>query len=123
MTPLSRDLHPSNGRRAPKDEVVVSITSAQHHRGRRSADESWEADEQATQGRGPEDLSPEDQGPDEQLIEMLRLLSEGADDEMVARRLGLELADLRRMLMELGSQLGACNRFQLALHAREEGWI
>ena len=25
MTPLSRDLHPSNGRRAPKDEVVVSV--------------------------------------------------------------------------------------------------
>mgnify|MGYP006985741925 CR=1 FL=1 len=25
MNPLSRDLHPSNGRRAPKDEVVVSV--------------------------------------------------------------------------------------------------
>ena len=39
MTPLSRDLHPSNGRRAPKDEVVVSITSAPHHRGRKQEEQ------------------------------------------------------------------------------------
>ena len=112
MTPLSRDLHPSNGRRAPKDEVVVSITSALNHRGRK---------EEAPPPVDHDDL--DDIFPTPQQQELLHLLAEGADDEFAARRLGLELAELRRMLMELGSQLGACNRFQLALHAREEGWI
>ena len=112
MTPLSRDLHPSNGGRAPKDEVVVSITSAPHHRGRKQEEQL------------PADHDELDETfPTPQQHELLHLLAEGADDEFAARRLGLELAELRRMLMELGSQLGACNRFQLALRAREEGWI
>ncbi len=113
MTPLSRDLHPSNGRRTQKDEVVVSITTAQLHRVRRQAEHPQE----------PLDDEWQDPAPDERRIELLRLLAEGSDDEMAARRLGVELAELRQILMELGAELGACNRFQLALRALEAGWV
>lgn len=113
MTPLSRDLHPSNGRRVQKDEVVVSITSAQLHRDRLQAQPPQE----------PVDDQLEDRAPDEAQLELLRLLAEGSDDEMAARRLGVELSELKQMLLELGAELGACNRFQLALRARETGWI
>lgn len=112
MTPLSRDLHPSNGRRAPKDEVVVSITSALNHRGRK---------EEAHPPADHDDL--DETFPTPQQHELLHLLAEGADDEFAARRLGLEIADARRLLLEMSTELGACNRFQLALRAREAGWI
>ena len=67
MTPLSRDLHPSNGRRAPKDEVVVSITSAPHHRGRKQ-EEQLPADHDELDETFP---TPQQQ-------ELLHLLAEGA---------------------------------------------
>lgn len=112
MTPLSRDLHPSNGRRAPKDEVVVSITSALNHRGRKQEEQL------------PADHDELDETfPTPQQHELLRLLAEGADDEFAARRLDLEISDVRRLLLEMSTELGACNRFQLALRAREEGWV
>ena len=36
---------------------------------------------------------------------------------------GKKIADARRLLLEMSTELGACNRFQLALRAREAGWV
>ncbi|GAA4623463.1 hypothetical protein GCM10023196_019740 [Actinoallomurus vinaceus] len=44
-------------------------------------------------------------------------------DEIAARELGVSLRTYRRYVAELMARLGAVNRFQAALRAKEEGWI
>ncbi|GGS93621.1 hypothetical protein GCM10010156_59870 [Planobispora rosea] len=50
---------------------------------------------------------------------ILRELATGAKDEVVARRLGLSLRTCRRRISEIMSLLGAENRFQAGVLARE----
>lgn len=114
MTPLSRDLHPSNGRRASADGVVVPITAA--HRVVKPSPVSPTHPED-------DDVYSVTGVPDQAHLQILELLAQGYDDEMVARELRLDLSALRALIAELAAATGACNRFQLALRTRDLGWI
>ena len=55
--------------------------------------------------------------------QMLQLLGDGFTDEVVARRVGLSLRTLRRMMSEIMERLGARSRFQAGKEAALRGWL
>ncbi|MFF9510109.1 LuxR family transcriptional regulator [Streptomyces sp. NPDC014724] len=54
---------------------------------------------------------------------VLWLLAGGANDDVIAREMGISRRTLSRRLQILMAQLGAENRFQLALQAQRSGWL
>ncbi|MFB7011695.1 MULTISPECIES: DUF6879 family protein [unclassified Streptomyces] len=65
---------------------------------------------------GNESLSVQEQA-------VLRLLSEGLTDEVVARKLGISVRTGRRITADLMGRLGARSRFQAGLRAVQLGWL
>ncbi|WP_214416180.1 helix-turn-helix transcriptional regulator [Sphaerisporangium fuscum] len=55
--------------------------------------------------------------------QVLHLLSSADKDEIAARELGISLRTYRRHVADLLDRLGAANRFQAALLAKQQGWI
>jgi hypothetical protein len=54
---------------------------------------------------------------------LLQQLAAGAQDEQIARRLGVSLRTVRRRVADLMSELGAESRFQAGVEASKRGWI
>ncbi|MEU5398289.1 helix-turn-helix domain-containing protein [Streptomyces sp. NPDC005963] len=54
---------------------------------------------------------------------LLWLLAGGASDDVIAREMGISRRTLFRRLQILMAQLGAANRFQMALQAQRNGWL
>ncbi|KAA9394360.1 hypothetical protein FCK90_07785 [Kocuria coralli] len=139
MTPLSRDLHPSNGRRRSLDaDDVLAPTSLVARRAaqlQRAGQDPQDAlaeptDDDATGpvatvDPGADDAdAPEDTDfPGQLHHQILEMMASGCDDEIIARHLHLDVAALRGAILELSAAAGSCNRFQLALRARDLGWI
>ncbi|OEU87427.1 LuxR family transcriptional regulator [Streptomyces abyssalis] len=65
----------------------------------------------------------EEDGPSELERMVLRAMCSGGKDEAGARDLGVSVRTYRRYIAELMQLLGAGNRPQAALLARERGWI
>lgn len=61
--------------------------------------------------------------PTAQQKEILRKLADGAKDESIARFLGVSTRTIRRLIADIGDQLGAESRFQIAVRAVERGWL
>ncbi|TJZ54164.1 helix-turn-helix transcriptional regulator [Streptomyces piniterrae] len=64
-----------------------------------------------------------DAGLTGQEVELLRLLSQGLTDEIAARRLGIGLRTVRRMMSDLMGRLGARSRFEAGVRAAQRGWL
>ncbi|MET8159876.1 helix-turn-helix transcriptional regulator [Sphaerisporangium sp. NPDC005289] len=62
-------------------------------------------------------------GPDERTREILLLLSAGMKDEAVARVLHLSRRTVQKHISDAAKTLGARTRFQIALLARDRGWL
>lgn len=54
---------------------------------------------------------------------LLEQLASGAQDEQIARRLGVSLRTVRRRVAELLADLGADSRFQAGVEAARRGWL
>jgi DNA-binding CsgD family transcriptional regulator len=65
----------------------------------------------------------DDHGVSSQERELLLLLAAGQTDATAARRLGVSLRTVRRMVAELTDRLGARSRFQAGLEASRRGWL
>ena len=59
----------------------------------------------------------------EERRQLLRQLAGGAQDEQIARRLGLSLRTVRRRVAELLDELGATSRIQAGVEAANRGWL
>lgn len=59
----------------------------------------------------------------EERRQLLLQLAGGAQDEQIARRLGLSLRTVRRRVAELLEELGADSRFQAGVEATKRGWL
>jgi DNA-binding Lrp family transcriptional regulator len=70
---------------------------------------------------GPD--SPASVGPDDPAVRLLALLSAGFTDERIARSLGCSPRTAQRRVAQLMDALGVTTRFQLALRARDQGWL
>ncbi|WGL52257.1 helix-turn-helix transcriptional regulator [Nocardioides sp. BP30] len=55
--------------------------------------------------------------------QLLRQLASGAQDEQIARRLGMSLRTVRRRVAEVMAELGADSRFQAGVEAARRGWL
>ncbi|MFB6392227.1 LuxR family transcriptional regulator [Polymorphospora lycopeni] len=55
--------------------------------------------------------------------ELLRLLGDGHTDESAARRLGLSVRTIQRMMSDLTDRLGAASRFQAGANAVRQRWL
>lgn len=65
-------------------------------------------------------------GPGEvtaQELELLKLLELGSTDEVAARKLGVSLRTVRRMMADIMGRLGARSRFEAGLLAVRAGWM
>lgn len=60
-------------------------------------------------------------GPSDRI--MLRLLGDGAKDEVVARRLGVSVRTVRRRVSEILRLMDATSRFQGGVLAEKRGWV
>jgi DNA-binding CsgD family transcriptional regulator len=70
------------------------------------------------------DLESGEQDPlSERERQVLDLLATAVKDEISARRMGVSLRTYRRYVAELLARLGAANRFQAAIVAKQRGWI
>lgn len=65
----------------------------------------------------------DDSGLDPVERQILQLLGDGFTDEVAARRVGLSLRTLRRMMSEMMDRLGARSRFQAGKEAALRGWL
>jgi DNA-binding NarL/FixJ family response regulator len=65
----------------------------------------------------------DDEGLTSQERVLLVLLSQGMTDEVAARRLGLSLRTVRRMMADLMDRLGAKSRFEAGMRASQRGWL
>ncbi|MBC9732725.1 helix-turn-helix domain-containing protein [Nocardioides marmotae] len=54
---------------------------------------------------------------------LLQQLAAGAQDEQIARRLGVSLRTVRRRVADLLAELGADTRFQAGVEAARRGWL
>ncbi|WP_219460350.1 helix-turn-helix transcriptional regulator [Nonomuraea rhizosphaerae] len=69
------------------------------------------------------DLEPAEAYPTRLEKQVLDLLGRMGKDEVAAREMGVSVRTFRRHVAELMARLGAVNRFQAALLAKERGWI
>lgn len=69
------------------------------------------------------DLEPAEAYPTPLEKQVLGLLGRMGKDEVAAREMGVSVRTFRRHVAELMVRLGAANRFQAALLAKERGWI
>lgn len=60
---------------------------------------------------------------DERTREILHLMATGMKDDAIARVLGVSRRTVQKHVSEVGTALGARTRFQIALLARERGWL
>jgi DNA-binding CsgD family transcriptional regulator/sugar-specific transcriptional regulator TrmB len=65
----------------------------------------------------------DDEGLTGQERALLSLLSHGMTDEVAARRLGLSLRTVRRMMADLMDRLAAKSRFEAGMRAAQRGWL
>ncbi|GAA2391685.1 LuxR C-terminal-related transcriptional regulator [Dactylosporangium salmoneum] len=65
----------------------------------------------------------DEQGLDPLQRQLLALLAAGHTDGVVARRLGVSLSTVRRLMATLMERLEARSRFQAGLHVEQRGWL
>lgn len=61
--------------------------------------------------------------PSELELEVIRLLGRGNKDEAIARRIGMSLRSVRRLVSQISHELGSGSRFELGLICAARGWV
>ena len=74
-------------------------------------------------GRPPITATEPDSRPPGRMGDILTLLRAGLTDDAIARVLGLSRRTIQKHISETAELLGARTRFQIALLARERGWL
>lgn len=65
----------------------------------------------------------DDRAPTQQELALLRLLAAGSTDEAAAKKLGVSVRTVRRIMAELMDQLEASSRFEAGHKATQRGWL
>jgi DNA-binding CsgD family transcriptional regulator len=82
-------------------------------------EQTWQLAAELDGGSGPEedgDLTGAER-------ELLLLLADGLTDQAAAKRLGVSLRTVRRMMAELMRRLGATSRFAAGMRVTQRGWL
>jgi len=71
----------------------------------------------------PDPNQSEEREPTQQELALLRLLASGSTDEAAAKKLGVSVRTVRRIMAELMDQLKASSRFEAGHKATRRGWL
>lgn len=63
------------------------------------------------------------EGPSERDLALLKMLEDGLTDEGIARKLGVSIRTVRRLMADLLKRLNAQGRFQAGAEAVRQGWL
>lgn len=66
---------------------------------------------------------PASPAPDARGTQVLRLMSLGMKDDVIARVLGVSRRTVQQDISDIGALLGARTRFQIAIFAQRRGWL
>jgi DNA-binding CsgD family transcriptional regulator len=72
---------------------------------------------------GPEPKVEDEKEPTQQEVALLRLLAAGSTDEAAAKKLGVSVRTVRRIMADLMDQLAASSRFEAGHKATQRGWL
>ena len=72
---------------------------------------------------GPDLKQVGEKEPTQQELALLRLLASGSTDEAAAKKLGVSVRTVRRIMAELMDQLEASSRFEAGHKATQRGWL
>jgi len=72
---------------------------------------------------GPEPKDDAEKAPTQQEVALLRLLASGSTDEAAAKKLGVSVRTVRRIMADLMDQLEASSRFEAGHKATQRGWL
>ena len=72
---------------------------------------------------GPDPKPGSEREPTQQELALLRLLASGSTDEAAAKKLGVSVRTVRRIMAELMDQLEASSRFEAGHKATQRGWL
>lgn len=61
--------------------------------------------------------------PSAQEVALLRILAAGSTDEAAAKKLGVSVRTVRRIMADLMERLGAASRFEAGHRATQRGWL
>lgn len=67
--------------------------------------------------------APDCEGPSERDLTLLKMLRDGLTDEGIARKLGVSIRTVRRLMADLLKRLNAQSRFQAGMEAVRLGWL
>ena len=71
----------------------------------------------------PNPKQTDEREPTQQELGLLRLLAAGSTDEAAAKKLGVSVRTVRRIMAELMDQLEASSRFEAGHKATQRGWL
>jgi DNA-binding CsgD family transcriptional regulator len=72
---------------------------------------------------GPDAKQTDEREPTQQELALLRFLASGSTDEAAAKKLGVSVRTVRRIMAELMDQLEASSRFEAGHKATQRGWL
>jgi DNA-binding CsgD family transcriptional regulator/sugar-specific transcriptional regulator TrmB len=82
---------------------------------------SWQAAEPL--GGAEAKVAETEPRPSNQELALLQLLASGSTDEASAKKLGVSVRTVRRMMADLMDRLGATSRFEAGHKATQRGWL
>ena len=71
----------------------------------------------------PDPNQADEKDPSQQELALLRLLAAGSTDEAAAKKLGVSVRTVRRIMAELMDRLEASSRFEAGHKATQRGWL
>jgi DNA-binding CsgD family transcriptional regulator len=71
----------------------------------------------------PDPKQADEREPTQQELALLRLLASGSTDDAAAKKLGVSVRTVRRIMAELMDQLEASSRFEAGHKATQRGWL
>lgn len=72
---------------------------------------------------GTEPIPVREGSPSAQELALLRILAAGSTDEAAAKKLGVSVRTVRRIMADLMDRLGATSRFEAGHRATQRGWL
>jgi hypothetical protein len=108
---------------AAPDDPGAGATIVRHHSLIRLMRETFESLWREGRPLGDDEDRPDRWEPNELELEVIRFLGRGNKDEAIARRVGMSLRSVRRLVSQISQELGSNSRFELGVICCDRGWV
>lgn len=104
------------------DDPGAGATIIRHHNLIRLMRDTFETLWRGSRALGSDEHRSDRWEPSELELEVIRLLGRGNKDEAIARRVGMSLRSVRRLISQMSQELDSNSRFELGLICGSRGW-